>query len=70
MSGSRVSSYKTVEPMSQYSLVISGSSVHSDGVWIRGLSITDRLIGFSGYDVLVYSFDAVLLIHLKRSLVI
>ena len=54
--------------MSHYSLVISHSSAHMDGIWIRGLSITDRLIGYSGYDVLVYSFNAVLLIHLKRSL--
>ncbi|XP_065884493.1 uncharacterized protein [Dysidea avara] len=66
VSSSRVSSYKTVEPMSQYSLVISHSSLHTEGIWIRGLSITDRLIGYSGYDVLVYSINAVLLIHLKR----
>lgn len=61
--------WKVIKPMAQYSLVLGNTSEYTEGVWVRRLGIsttTDWLIGMSGYDVLIYSFDATLLLHMKR----
>lgn len=55
--------------MAQYSLLVDRVSHYTEGVWIRRVNVSttmDWLIGMSGCDVLIYTFNASLLLHLKR----
>lgn len=61
--------WKVIKPMAQYALVLDSMSVYTEGVWIRRVSVSstmDWLIGISGCDVLIYAFNATLLLHMKR----
>lgn len=61
--------WKVIKPMAQYSLILANMSEYSDGVWIRRVSVSSTmewLIGMSGCDVLIYTFNATLVLHMKR----
>ena len=63
--------WKVIKPMAQYSLMVDHVSVYTEGVWIRRVNVSttmDWVIGMSGCDVLIYTFNASLLLHLKRYL--
>ena len=61
--------WKVIKPMAQYSLLVDRVSQYTEGVWIRRVNVSttmDWLIGMSACDILIYTFNASLLLHLKR----
>ena len=61
--------WKVIKPMAQYSLLLDHVSGHTEGVWVRRVSVSTTmnwLIGMSGCDALIYTFNASLLLHFKR----
>lgn len=61
--------WKVIKPMAQYALILDKMSDYIEGVWIRKITVSttmDWLIGISGCDVLVFTFDATLLVHMRR----